>query len=252
MKRMLLLILTPFFYALSPAQTNVFPTSGNVGIGTTTPGAPLVVNGKARILSTLSIGLDADGPPFFPISVNGGDGASIGYTLANQPVDQKVWALIANGNMFRLLTEADNYGTIREAMVFKRTGLDINSVAFPNGNVSIGTSNAQGYKLAVNGEAIFTKAKVKEFGNWPDYVFNKDYQLPSLAEVEKYIQQNKHLPGIPAAAQVKKDGLDIGSNQAALLKKIEELTLYIIEQNKRIEKLEADAQVRNNQNKKPE
>jgi hypothetical protein len=217
---------------------NVFPATGNVGIGTATPGAPLVVNGKARILSTLSVGLDADGPAFFPVSLNGGDGASLGYTLHNQPTDQKVWALIANGNMFRLLTEADNYGSIREAMVFKRTGLEINSVAFPNGNVSIGTSNAQGYRLAVNGDAIFTKAKVKDFGNWPDYVFNKDYQLPALAEVEKFIQQNKHLPGIPAAAEVQQKGLDLGDNQAALLKKIEELTLYIIEQNKRMDTLE--------------
>jgi hypothetical protein len=91
---------------------------------------------------------------------------------------------------------------------------------------------------AVNGEAIFTKAKVKDFGNWPDYVFNKDYQLPALAEVEKFIQQNKHLPGIPAAAEVQQKGLDLGDNQAALLKKIEELTLYIIEQNKKIEGLE--------------
>ncbi len=234
---MCLVTLSVFLYVCTMAQ-NVFPTTGNVGIGTTTPGAPLVVNGKARILSTLSVGLDADGPGFFPVSLNGGDGASLGYTLHNQPTDQKVWALIANGNMFRLLTEADNYGSIREAMVFKRTGLEINSVAFPNGNVSIGTSNAQGYKLAVNGEAIFTKAKVKEFGNWPDYVFNKDYQLLTLAELEKFIQQNKHLPGIPPATEVQQKGLDLGDNQAALLKKIEELTLYIIEQNKRMENLE--------------
>lgn len=247
MKKMLLLFLVSFFYALSFAQTNVLPTSGNVGIGTTTPGAPLVVNGKARILSTLSIGLDADGPPFFPLSINGGDGASIGYTLANQPVDQKVWALIANGNRFRLITEADNYGTIREAMAFSRTGLDITSVAFPNGNVSIGTSDAQGYKLAVNGEAIFTKAKVKLYGTWPDYVFNTGYQLPELTELEKFIQQNKHLPGIPAAAEVEEKGLDLGDNQVALLKKIEELTLYIIEQNKRIKELEKQMEA----NRKP-
>ncbi|MBO9567100.1 MAG: hypothetical protein J7621_30285 [Niastella sp.] len=237
MKKTCLVTLSFFLYVCSVAQ-NVFPSTGNVGIGTNTPGAPLVVNGKARILSTLSVGLDADGPAFFPVSLNGGDGASLGYTLHNQPTDQKVWALIANGNMFRLLTEADNYGSIREAMVFKRTGLEINSVAFPNGNVSIGTSNAQGYRLAVNGEAIFTKAKVKEFANWPDYVFNKGYQLPALAEVEKFIQQNKHLPGIPAATEVQQKGLDLGDNQVALLKKIEELTLYIIEQDKRIKELE--------------
>jgi hypothetical protein len=56
-----------------------------------------------------------------------------------------------------------------------------------------------------------------------------------LYQVEKYIQQNKHLPDVPSAAEVKKEGIDLGDNQAVLLKKIEELTLYIIEQNKKLE-----------------
>lgn len=66
---------------------------------------------------------------------------------------------------------------------------------------------------------------IAQTGRWPDYVFSKQYQLPSLTEVENYINQNSHLPGIPAAAEVEKKGLDVASNQAALLKKIEELTL---------------------------
>lgn len=106
------------------------------------------------------------------------------------------------------------------------------------GGLAIGTTDLRGYKLAVNGSAIFTSVKVKLEQNWPDYVFEKDYQLLSLADLEKFIQQNKHLPDVPSAAEVEKEGLDVGANQAALLKKIEELTLYIIEQNKRIEKLE--------------
>jgi hypothetical protein len=110
---------------------------------------------------------------------------------------------------------------------------------FNGGNVAIGTTDPKGYKLAVNGDAIFTKIKVKTFGNWPDYVFYKSYQLPSLVDLEKFIRLNSHLPGIPAAAEVVKDGIDVVENQAALLKKIEELTLYVIEQNKRINELEA-------------
>ena len=237
MKKTCLVTLSIFLYVCSMAQ-NVFPASGNVGIGTTTPGAPLVVNGNARVLSTMTLGANEDGPAFFPLHIKTSNFATIGFTVSGQPVNQKVWAFIANGGGIRLITEADDYSAIREAMTFSRSGLDITAVAFPNGNVSIGTKDSKGYKLAVNGEAIFTRAKVKEFGNWPDYVFHKDYQLPALPALEQFIQQNKHLPGIPAAEEVQQKGLDLGENQAVLLKKIEELTLYIIEQNKQIRELQ--------------
>jgi hypothetical protein len=102
--------------------------------------------------------------------------------------------------------------------------------------VKIGTN-----ALAVNGTAIFTKAKVAVYGSatWPDYVFAPTYKLTSLDSLEQFIQLNKHLPEVPTASEVEKDGIDLGDNQALLLKKIEELTLIVIEQNKRIEKLEA-------------
>jgi hypothetical protein len=74
--------------------------------------------------------------------------------------------------------------------------------------------------------------------SWADYVFEKEYQLLSLKEVEAYIQINKHLPGVPSAKEVETNGLDVGNNQAILLKKIEELTLYLIEQNKKGETLQ--------------
>jgi hypothetical protein len=89
-------------------------------------------------------------------------------------------------------------------------------------------------KLWVNGDMLSKKVKVTQTG-WPDYVFEKAYHLPSLAEVEKYIQQHKHLPDVPSAAEIEKNGLDLGDNQAVLLKKIEELTLYAIDQDKKIE-----------------
>jgi hypothetical protein len=105
------------------------------------------------------------------------------------------------------------------------------------GNVGIATNDTKGYRFAVNGDAMFTKVKVKVYNTWPDYVFAPGYQLPSLAEVEKYILTYQHLPGIPAANEIEKEGLDIGDTQAALLKKIEELTLYIVQQQKDIEAL---------------
>lgn len=103
------------------------------------------------------------------------------------------------------------------------------------GSISIGTTNPQGYQLAVNGSAIFTKAVVKLQANWPDYVFKKDYVLPSLKSVEAYVKANNHLPGLPTAAEVGQNGVDLGSNQALLLKKIEELTLYTIQLQKQVE-----------------
>jgi hypothetical protein len=73
---------------------------------------------------------------------------------------------------------------------------------------------------------------------WPDYVFNKDYKRMSLKDLEIYINQNQHLPELPNAEEVEKKGIGIGEMQTKLLQKVEELTLIIIEQNKRIEELE--------------
>ncbi|GGD07570.1 hypothetical protein GCM10011368_06870 [Hyunsoonleella pacifica] len=73
--------------------------------------------------------------------------------------------------------------------------------------------------------------------NWPDYVFTNDYKLPTLLEVEAYIKENGHLPNIDSAKEVEKNGVLLGEMNAKLLEKIEELTLYIIEQQKQIELL---------------
>ncbi|OQP56691.1 hypothetical protein [Niastella populi] len=90
--------------------------------------------------------------------------------------------------------------------------------------------------LAVNGRVSAKQMLLTQTGHWPDYVFDKQYKLPSLTEGENFINKHSHLPGIPSAAEVEQKGIDVGGNQAALLKKIEELTLYIIEQDKTIKK----------------
>jgi hypothetical protein len=105
-----------------------------------------------------------------------------------------------------------------------------------DGNIGIGTITPR-EKLSVNGKIRAHEIKV-ETANWPDYVFTKDYQLPSLAETEKHIQEKGHLPGIPSAVEVKANGIDLGDMNAKLLQKIEELTLHLIEQQKKNEKLE--------------
>ncbi|MCK9205013.1 MAG: hypothetical protein M0P58_11350 [Bacteroidales bacterium] len=106
-----------------------------------------------------------------------------------------------------------------------------------SGNVGIGTSNTKGYKLAVNGNAVCEEMKIKLRNNWPDYVFNKDYQLPSLKEVDRFIQRNNHLPELPSAKEVAENGINIGEMNALLLKKVEELTIYIIALQKEVEQL---------------
>jgi hypothetical protein len=108
-----------------------------------------------------------------------------------------------------------------------------------NGAVGIGIANIPlNYKLAVAGNIITEKIKVKlQSSGWPDYVFHPTYELPSLKDLESFIQKNKHLPDVPSAADVEANGLDLGDNQSILLKKVEELTLYIIEINKKVDKL---------------
>ena len=105
-----------------------------------------------------------------------------------------------------------------------------------NGYVGIGTNDPKS-ELAVNGTIISKKVKVTMTG-WPDYVFDSSYMLSPLSQLERFIKINRHLPDVPPATEVAKEGIDLGNNQAVLLKKIEELTLYIIGQNKKIEKME--------------
>lgn len=121
--------------------------------------------------------------------------------------------------------------------------LDVNGNIFSNGKIVIGMTDMNKigtYSFAVNGSAIFTKAVVKLSSVWPDYVFHPDYHLTPLDSLEQFIKLNKHLPEMPTSADVERDGLDLGITQALLLKKIEELTLIVIEQNKRIKELEKE------------
>lgn len=107
-----------------------------------------------------------------------------------------------------------------------------------NGAVGIATVNTGDYMLAVNGKIRAKEIKVET--GWSDFVFDNNYHLRDIKEVESFIKINKHLPDVPAAKEVEKDGVNLGEMDARLLQKIEELTLYMIDQNKRIEQLEKE------------
>jgi len=102
--------------------------------------------------------------------------------------------------------------------------------------------------LRVNGDIVAKRLKVIQT-EWPDYVFAPNYILSSLQDVEKYIKTNQHLPGIPSAVEVEKEGLDVGEMNKKLLQKVEELTLYMIEQQKQIKLLQSQLSSISNQQK---
>jgi hypothetical protein len=117
------------------------------------------------------------------------------------------------------------------------------AVGFPDG-ITVGTGvtipAGSSYKMAIGGGILTEKVRVATNGTmfWADFVFDKNYRLRPLSEVETYIKANNHLPEIPSTADVNKNGIDLAETQALLLQKVEELTLYVIEQNKKIAKLE--------------
>lgn len=194
--------------------------SGKVGIGTVTPTSKLVVSGYAT----------DDFLTSFDNTKSAGHKMYFGYNNGTNTT----YGLIIDGGRGNAL-QPD----------FRVTG-KFNVMG--NGNVGIG-SDTPSHKLTVRGSiyssgvvyaenSVHTKKVIVNQTEWPDYVFDKEYELTDLNTLDALIQKNKHLPGIPSATEVKKSGISLGDNQALLLKKIEELTLYIIQQEKRIAALE--------------
>jgi hypothetical protein len=213
--------------------------NGNVGVGTVAPIAKL-----ASVSTTEQLRLAYDGSHYtsmttgsggsFSISPNGGDVATI--------MNLDFPGLAAASGQVRLFRNSTSTGPLALAIYAgngsstSNTYLSANGSSFINanaGNVGIGTTDTKGYKLAVNGGVIATAVTVKLYSEWADYVFDKDYKLPALSQVRAYIDKNHHLPDMPSAKEVKDNGLNLGEINAILTKKVEELTLYLIEENKK-------------------
>lgn len=109
------------------------------------------------------------------------------------------------------------------------------------GKVGIGTTTVPaGVKLAVNGKVLCEELEVQLSEDWPDYVFADDYALMSLDDVDSYVRAHKHLPGVPSAAEVKSSGVNVGDMQTTLLRKMEEMTLHMIELNRQMAALRSE------------
>jgi len=273
-------------YGSNITTDNILPTermrilaNGRVGIGTATPASLFDVfgqtaGGNVDINFRNQPGVNTSGTRTnlnFPV-FNGASGLQIaemtasfgGFNVGNYD------ALISTGQGGSYLHFAA--GSARTPQVtLKFNGdvgigtttpaakLDINGTTYsrklyvgtPDGNTP-NYMNSNNFLLAVNGPALFTKAIVKLYTNWPDYVFKPGYQLPKLDSLEQFIKSNGHLPEIPKAETVEKDGIDLGNNQALLLKKIEELTLIAIGQNKQTESLQKIVEAQNKEAQKLE
>ncbi|HMI02910.1 MAG TPA: pyocin knob domain-containing protein [Pedobacter sp.] len=146
---------------------------------------------------------------------------------ASKPVSTATQTAINTANN----TAVHKDGNLTETVTGSKTFSSAVGIGIPPGTVP------SAYKLAVGGGIIAESVKVKPYAEWPDYVFEEAYPMLSLGDLEKFILKNKHLPDVPAAADVKKEGLDLGEMNVKLLQKIEELTLYLIEKDKEIKKL---------------
>lgn len=211
--------------------TNTFPATGNVGVGTTTPGFPLEITkwtpGVADFLRIRN----------FYASSSANQGVSIlldGYYSQSKISSYEDPQTTLGGNL--QLQTYDGNGVLNTGIILNRLG-----------NVGIGTANPDA-KLTVKGN-IHAEEIIVDLLVPADYVFQKyytgrsalksDYTMPTLAEIESYTKVNHHLPNVPSAKELQQNGVSLGEMSNVLLQKVEELTLYIIEQNKKIEALEA-------------
>lgn len=189
----------------------VIKVSGDTGIGTSDPQYKLDINGTIKSRENLIVG---DRVSSDPGEIN---------RIAIKPYRHTggTWNLISRDQINEAFLDI-SYAHIN-AMSIKYLGGEA--------QIGIGVKDPKN-KLDVAGTIRATEVKVET--GWADFVFDKDYKLPTLQEVEAHINEHKHLPDIPSEKEVKENGVSLGEMQAKLLQKIEELTLYVIEQEKTI------------------
>lgn len=209
-------------------KSSMYLTNGKLGFGNSSPQVKIHL-GNSTLLPNTSYSPNYNADLFSSNGIVLAEGKSISYSNAYEVHGYSKYdvnAYSAEGRMIHYGYYGLSFAT--------RQGLGL-IVTGDNNNVGIGIANPT-EKLTVNGNIRSKKLIVTQSG-WADYVFDSSYQLSPLTEVEKYIKTNKHLPGIPTEKEVSKNGVDLGENQVALLKKIEEMTLYMIKLEKEINTL---------------
>ncbi len=155
------------------------------------------------------------------------DAVHLNNSLENQVHtngDQLVGTTTTHG--YKIQTSENSPLIINDLLTASKNYVAINTTYVP-----------QEYRLAVGGKVLAEGVRIELQEQWPDYVFTNDYQLKTIEEVATFIQNNGHLPNVPAANTVETEGIDLGEMQAIQMEKIEELTLYIISLKKEIDLL---------------
>jgi hypothetical protein len=251
----------PLVLATADIERMRIDVSGNAGIGTTSPSAKLDISQgtagswglKVRNTSTGSASaliwgfadsadagsslLDIGNPAGAQLYFQGNGRLGIGTTTPDHSLHVVGNIYSTSGIIGTTLWTSDAIRklTSSTALSFRNSGGVAEMTLDASGNLGIGTTSPS-HKLAVNG-TVRAKEVIVDTG-WSDYVFADDYRLAPLSEVESHIKAKKHLPGIPSAAEVEQGGVSIGDMQARLLAKVEELTLHVIAQEKRMAAVE--------------
>ena len=204
---------------------------GNLGIGVTNPVYKLDVNGPVNATELRVNGEILNVPTQFWNQT----GTDIDYIAGKVGIGTATPLHTLDVNGALNATEIRLNGEIFNPTVWAQSGTDIN---YLQGTVGIGTATVpMGYRMAVDGNIVAEEIQIQLSDTWPDYVFEEDYDLKPLSEVEAFVKTNKHLPDVPSAKEVAKEGQRLGEMNAILLKKVEELTLYLIEQQETIANL---------------
>jgi hypothetical protein len=221
--------------AADTVKTNMLTTEGSVGIGTTAPESRLHISeGRNALLVNGLISGDnlSDYQAEFTFTDTGVDESGIKINKKNGATNFDLLNAFYNGNELFVIRNTGYVGIGTDSPEYK---LDVSGTMRAD---EILVEDIAASNLSLDGNLAANTITVKANGNTADFVFEEDYDLKDLSEVESFIKTNKHLPDIPSAAEMEEQGVNLAEMNKLLLQKLEELTLYSISQDKKVEDLE--------------